>query len=294
MTLTKQKHAKIRREFIYTREDFEFIRKLVYEVCGISLSDVKEDMVYSRLARRLRILGIPTFKEYCQYLDNNQDIELSNAINAITTNLTHFFRENHHFETLKKDVLPKLVIKKPRGNRLRIWSAGCSTGEEPYSIAMTVREAIPTIKQWDAKILATDLDSNCIEHCKAGVYDIKRIEPVADNLVKKWFTELPNNPNKVQISSELAADITFKELNLMNHWPIKGPFDVIFCRNVVIYFDKPTQQRLYQRFYNLLAPGGMLFLGHSEQLGEFQKHFEALGKTSFRKIGKSWHSNAII
>ena len=285
MTQTKQKHAKIRREFIYTREDFEFIRKLVYEVCGISLSDVKEDMVYSRLARRLRILGIPTFKEYCQYLDNNQDIELSNAINAITTNLTHFFRENHHFETLKKDVLPKLVIKKPRGNRLRIWSAGCSTGEEPYSIAMTVREAIPTIKQWDAKILATDLDSNCIEHCKAGVYDIKRIEPVADNLVKKWFTELPNNPNKVQISSELAADITFKELNLMNHWPIKGPFDVIFCRNVVIYFDKPTQQRLYQRFYNLLAPGGMLFLGHSEQLGEFQKHFEALGKTSFRKIG---------
>ena len=281
----RQQNASLRREFIYTREDFEYIRKLVYKVSGISLSDVKQDMVYSRLARRLRVLSIPTFKEYCQFLENNQDIELTNAINAITTNLTHFFRENHHFESLKKEILPKLIINKPRGNRLRIWSAGCSTGEEPYSIAMTVREAIPTIKQWDAKILATDLDSNCVDHCKAGVYDIKRIEPVEDHLVKKWFTKLPENPNKVQVSSELAADITFKQLNLMDQWPIRGPFDVIFCRNVVIYFDKPTQQKLFQRFYNLLAPGGTLFLGHSEQLGTFQDNFESLGKTTFKKIG---------
>lgn len=281
----RQENASLRREFTYTKDDFEYIRKLVYKVSGISLSDVKQDMVYSRLARRLRVLNIPTFKEYTQYLESNHDLELTNAINAITTNLTHFFRENHHFESLKNEILPGLVASKPRGNRLRIWSAGCSTGEEPYSIAMTVREAIPTIRQWDAKILATDLDSNCVAHCKEGIYDIKRIAPVQDLLVQKWFKKLPDNPNKVQVSSELASDITFKVLNLMEQWPIRGPFDVIFCRNVVIYFDKPTQQKLFQRFYNLLAPGGTLFLGHSEQLGAFQEKFEALGKTTFRKIG---------
>ena len=280
----RQKNASLRREFTYTRNDFEYIRKLVYEVSGISLSDVKQDMVYSRLARRLRELSIPTFKQYCQFLETNQDIELTNAINAITTNLTHFFRENHHFDSLTKDILPNIVTNKPRGSRLRIWSAGCSTGEEPYSIAMTVREAIPSIKQWDAKILATDLDSNCIQHCKAGVYDIKRLDPVEPKLVSKWFTKLPDNPKKAQVSSALASDITFKQLNLMDQWPIRGPFDIIFCRNVIIYFDKPTQQKLFQRFHSLLAPGGTLFLGHSEQLGAFQEHFESLGKTTFRKI----------
>ncbi len=283
--MSKPRESSIRREFEYTQADFDYIRKLVYDISGINLSDVKKDMVYSRLARRLRALGLPNFASYCKYLDSHRSDELVNAINAITTNLTHFFREHHHFETLKNEVLPELITKKPRGSRLRIWSAGCSTGEEPYSIAMTVRDAMPNFKSWDAKILATDLDSNVIAHCNDGIYDVKRIEPVDEKLVRKWFKPIPDNSNKVKVSSELASDITFKVLNLMEHWPIRGPFDVIFCRNVVIYFDKPTQQKLFKRFYDLLAPGGYLFLGHSEQLGPIQKQFEALGKTSFRKSG---------
>ncbi len=277
------RNPSLRREFEYTTEDFKFIQELVYKVSGISLSDVKKDMVYSRLARRLRALNLKSFKEYCQYLQSNQAVELNNAINAITTNLTHFFREIHHFDTLKKTIIPELMQNRPRGNRMRIWSAGCSTGEEPYSIAMTLREAMPARQQWDVKILATDLDSNVVAHCKEGVYDIKRIEPVQDRLVKQWFKPLADNPNKVKISPDLAGDITFNVLNLMDHWPIRGPFDVIFCRNVVIYFDKPTQQKLFKRFYDLLAPGGVLFLGHSEQLGAFQENFDSLGKTTFRK-----------
>ena len=276
-------NSRLRREFEYTPEDFKFIKDWVYEVSGISLSDAKKDMVYSRLARRLRVLKLTTFKAYCEYLQSHKTVELTNMINAITTNLTHFFRENHHFLTLRDTILPELMRTRPRGKRIRIWSAGCSTGEEPYSIAMTMREVIPSLQQWDAQILATDLDSNVVSHCKEGIYDSKRIEPVEQKLVKQWFEPVVDRPNKVKIKPELAENITFNVLNLMDSWPISGPFDVIFCRNVVIYFDKPTQQKLYKRFYDLLAAGGVLFLGHSEQLGAFQENFDSLGKTTFRK-----------
>jgi len=274
--------SKIKREFLFTRDDFLFIKDLVYKESGISLSDVKQDMVYSRLAKRLRILGFKTFSEYCRYLNSNYDKELSNTINAITTNLTHFYREIHHFETLKDTILPEILTNKPNGNRIRIWSAGCSTGEEPYSTAMTILDTIASISQWDIKILATDLDTNVIEHSKQGLYENRRIEPVEDRLVKKWFKQVGDS-NKVIINDSVKDLITFNQLNLMNEWPFKGPFDVIFCRNVVIYFDKPTQQKLFKRFYDLLAPGGYLFLGHSEQLGDAQKNYDVLGKTTFRK-----------
>ena len=284
MNSTNGTDSKIKREFLFTENDFKFIRELVYKVSGIHLSDVKQDMVYSRLARRLRVLKFKRFEEYCQYLDDNHEAELSHAINAITTNLTHFFREEHHFDLLKGTILPELSRTQPRGKRLRIWSAGCSTGEEPYSIAISMLDALPNHSQWDTKILATDLDSNVIEKCRAGTYDSKRIDPIEDRNAKRWFKPLANKPNQVIVDQELKKYITFKQLNLMEHWPIKGPFDVIFCRNVIIYFDKPTQQKLFNRFYELLAPGGYLFLGHSEQLGEFQKNFTLLGKTSFKKI----------
>jgi len=279
-----QPKSKVQREFLFTEDDFNFIRKLVYKVSGIHLSDVKQDMVYSRLARRLRVLKFKKFEEYCQYLDNNHESELSHAINAITTNLTHFFREEHHFDLLKQTILPDLSKQQPRGKRLRIWSAGCSTGEEPYSIAISMLDALANHSQWDTKILATDLDSNVIEKCRAGIYDKKRIDPIEDRNAKRWFRPHKDKPNQVIVDDELKRHITFKQLNLMEHWPIKGPFDVIFCRNVIIYFDKPTQQKLFNRFHELLAPGGHLFLGHSEQLGNFQKNFTLLGKTSFKKL----------
>ncbi len=272
---------KIKREFLYTNDDFKYIRELVYKVSGIHLSDVKRDMVYSRLARRLRTLKLTAFSDYCQFIDNNYDQEITNTINAITTNLTHFFREDHHFDMLRQRIIPELVRNQPRGKRLRIWSAGCSTGEEPYSIAISLVDTLTNISQWDAKVLATDLDTNVIEKCKAGIYDKQRIAPVEASLANKWFK---TSDNQVVVDDNLKQLITFKQLNLMHKWPIRGPFDVIFCRNVLIYFDKPTQQRLFNRFYEMLAPNGYLFLGHSEQLGEFQKNFIHLGKTSFKKL----------
>ncbi len=272
------------REFQYSKDDFNYIRKLIYKVSGIQLSDVKQDMVYSRLARRLRSLELTSFSDYCQFIEDNYDQEITYTINAITTNLTHFFREVHHFDTLKQRIIPELIKNQPRGKRLRIWSAGCSTGEEPYSIAISLLETLPNFSQWNTKILATDLDSNVVATCKAGIYDKQRIVPVEPGLALKWFSDNPENSNQVIVDDKLREQIAFNRLNLMNDWPIKGPFDVIFCRNVLIYFDKPTQQKLLSRFYDLLAPGGYLFLGHSEQLGEFQKHFTLLGKTSFKKI----------
>jgi len=274
---------KVHREFTYTQSDFEIIKDIVYKESGINLSDAKQDMVYSRLARRLRVLKLTDFKDYCNYLDTHQQDELFHAINAITTNLTHFFRENHHFDLLKERIIPDLVKNQHRGKRLRVWSAGCSTGEEAYSIAMSIKDSLPNHSQWDCKILATDLDTNVIDTCIAGIYDEKRIESIDQRNTKRWFRAHPTQPRKVVIDEELKKNITFKQLNLMNDWPIKGPFDVIFCRNVVIYFDKPTQQKLFARYYDLLTPGGYLLLGHSEQLGKMQEKFEVLGKTSFRK-----------
>ncbi len=279
---TKEKN--VRREFLYTQDDFNYIRKLVYDISGIQLSDAKQDMLYSRLARRLRVIQLGSFAEYCQYIKENYEQEITHTINAITTNLTHFFREEHHFDLMKQRIIPELEKNKPRGKCLRIWSAGCSTGEEPYSIAISLLNSLKHYSQWDAKILATDLDSNVIDKCKSGIYDKQRLEPVESQLARKWFKTNTDNINQVIVSDQLKQLISFKRLNLMNNWPIKGPFDIIFCRNVLIYFDKPTQQKLYRRFYDLLAPEGYLFLGHSEQLGEFQKNFTLLGKTSFKKL----------
>ena len=169
---------------------------------------------------------------------------------------------------------------------MRLWSAGCSTGEEPYSLAITLKEAMTKQTNWDVKILATDLDTNVLNHCRAGIYQASRVEPIPEAMVRRWFKPVPKQADYMAVSRELQKEIAFKRLNLIEDWPFKGPFDAIFCRNVVIYFDKPTQQRLYRRLHEKLAPGGYLFLGHSEQLGDYASHFESLGKTCFRKIGE--------
>lgn len=273
----------IKREYLYTKDDFAYIRDLVHKEVGIHLKDVKQDMVYSRLARRLRALQFSSFEQYCRYLNNNIEQELVHTINAMTTNLTHFFREGHHFNLLTQTIIPDLVKEQPGGKRIRIWSAGCSTGEEPYSVAISVLDALPNHSQWDIKILASDVDTDVIEKCRTGIYDRNRIDPIEDRHTMRWFKQHSSSPDQVIVDDQLKKLISFKQLNLIDHWPISGPFDVIFCRNVVIYFDKPTQQKLFKRFYELLAPGGYLFLGHSEQLGEMQKNFILLGKTSFKK-----------
>ena len=268
-------------EYTLSDKDFKFICKFVYDITGIVLDDRKREMVYRRLMRLTRDKNLGSFSEYLKLLTSSEE-ELPNFINAITTNLTSFFREKHHFEFLKKDFFPQL-LGEPGQRRLRIWSAGCSTGEEPYSIAITVKEAMGShLSSWDAKILATDLDSDVVAHAKSGVYKTDRIDGLDKQLVKRWFKRNADN-SAVKTAPELSDLITFKQLNLFDEWPMQGPFDIIFCRNVVIYFDKPTQQKLFTNYYNILKPGGYLIIGHSEGLGDIQARFTSMGKTVFQK-----------
>lgn len=270
--------------FDFTDQHFKRLRDLVYELTGISMSDHKKDLLYGRLTRRLRVLKINNFDDYYNVLKNNPGDELQNFINAVTTNLTSFFREKHHFECLRDIVIPeKLKDNSLRG--MRIWSAGCSTGEEPYSIAMLLRESIPNVDSMDIKILASDLDTNVVQTASLGVYDSKRIEGMSPERVKKWFQKgTGDNQGMVRVRKELRDMITFEQVNLMQEWPKKEKFDVVFCRNVVIYFDKPTQKVLFNRFADVIKPDQHLFIGHSETLHKLTDRFQLIGKTVYRRI----------
>lgn len=272
------------REFGFSHADFETIRRLVGEQTGIVLSDAKKDMVYGRLARRLRQLGLPDFASYCRFLEEDDGGEMGELINAITTNLTAFFREGHHFDYLGNVLLPQLMQEKVHERRIRIWSAGCSTGEEPYSIAMVLREVIPANRGWDVRILATDLDSNVLATGRHGVYPEERVRDLPRQRLSRWFQRGGGaNQGFVRVKSELRDLISFKRLNLLHPWPFKGPFDLIFCRNVVIYFSKDTQRQLFDRFADMLAPRGHLFIGHSETLFRISERFRLVGNTIYQK-----------
>lgn len=273
-----------KREFVFTAAVFDKVRSLVKEKTGIVLSDGKQDMVYGRLTRRLRALKLPDFESYIKIIESNDEEELVHLVNAITTNLTSFFREEHHFGYLKSKVFPALMEKNAATRRIRIWSAGCSTGEEPYSIAMTVKEFFPPGSDWDVKIIATDLDSNVVDTGKKGVYPLSRVEDVSKEYKKRWMRRGKGDKSDfVKMSSELQELITFKQLNLLEGWPIKGPIDIIFCRNVVIYFDKDTQKVLFDRYADTLADDAHLFIGHSENMFNVCDRFESLGHTVYRK-----------
>ena len=272
-------------EFRLSDRDFRHIRQLVSRHTGIALSEAKRDMVYSRLARRLRQLGLNNFKAYCQLLEGDEaETELGHFTNAVTTNLTSFFREAHHFSYLGEQLLPELYRLKADERRLRIWSAGCSTGEEPYSIAMTVRENMPSGQDWDIRILATDLDTNVLASAERGIYTEERLQNIPQGRRRRWFHRgRGDNLGLLSAKPELREMITFRQLNLMGDWPMKGPFDIIFCRNVVIYFDKPTQSVLMERYAELMADHGHLFLGHSETLYRVTERFKLIGQTIYGK-----------
>lgn len=271
------------REFAFGEEDFQALRALVKSLTGIHLSEQKRELVYGRLTRRLRALQLRTFAEYREQLNGNVQ-ELAELCNAITTNLTSFFREPHHFQYLREHVLAPLVAD-PRGRRrLRIWSAGCSTGEEPYSIAMTVLEALPDPAGWDVRILATDLDSEVLERARRGIYSPERTATVSPERLQRFFVERQEAAGIYrQIAPEVAALVTFKQLNLIHALPMRGPLDAIFCRNVVIYFAKETQRELFARFARLQRPGDLLFLGHSESLFKVCDSYALIGKTIHRR-----------
>jgi len=265
------------KEFNFTKSDFERVRALIYQRAGISLADSKHEMVYSRLARRLRATGIVSFERYLDDLEAGRlGEEWESFTNALTTNLTSFFREAHHFPLLAEHV------KKLRDHPITIWCSASSTGEEPYSIAMTVCEAFNTLTP-PVQIIATDIDTNVLTTGAKGVYHIERLDKMAPERAKRFFLRgKGDQEGLVRVRPELRQLVTFKQLNLLgDKWPISGPFDVIFCRNVMIYFDKGTQRKILSRFVPLMKPHALLFAGHSENFLYVSDSLRLRGKTVY-------------
>jgi chemotaxis protein methyltransferase CheR len=273
-------------------KEFEFIRHVVGENAGIVLGPNKRQLVQGRLARRLRELGLPSYESYCNHVRESGPEELVGLINAITTNVTAFFRENHHFEALAGYMIPEALKRNQHSRRLRIWSAGCSTGEEPYCIAMVVSEAIPSSLRWDVKILATDIDSDVIAMAEQAVYPVDRLAHVPQPRLRRCFRKgVGQYAGQAMVQPDIARLVSFRMLNLLHAWPMRGPFDVIFCRNVMIYFDQATRERLVGRFASLLAPDGYLCLGHSESIHPGTAPFRLVGKTIYRRQGSVSHAD---
>jgi chemotaxis protein methyltransferase CheR len=272
-------------EFVLTPSDFRSIAAMLHADAGIYLPESKSSMVYSRLAKRLRVLGLENFREYCSLVSSASGVdERQQMLAALTTNVTRFFREPHHFEHLKKTVLPPLLEEAKRGGRVRIWSAACSSGQEPYSIALTLLSMMNDVAQLDIKVLATDIDPNMVASGSAGIYDEALMAEIPREMRDRWFVKQPKGDRlSWAVSDKLRELVIFRELNLIGNWPMKGKFQVIFCRNVVIYFEDDTQKKIWSRFQSLLSPGGRLFIGHSERVsGAAADAFETEGITTYR------------
>lgn len=271
------------REYELSDDDFQRIRSLVRARLGIALAESKRELVYGRLSRRLRALKLQNFTRYLQRIESGDEEELQHFCNAITTHLTSFFRESHHFEFLARQLLPALERSNANTRRMRFWSAGCSTGEEPYSIAMVVLENMRHLRDWDIRILATDIDTNVLSHARAGIYSGERLQKVEQGRVQLWF-EPVQDARHLQVREELKRLVCFKTLNLMDDWPMTGPIDAIFCRNVVIYFDRETQRQIVARMAALQRPGDHLILGHSESLLQVSSQYRLVRDTIHRRL----------
>jgi chemotaxis protein methyltransferase CheR len=273
------------------RREFHWFRDLIYREAGIHLRDSKLSLVASRLTRRLRLLGLDSFAAYIHHLGSadRDGHERRELINCITTNKTDFFREEHHFDFLRDTLFPAIRERARQGGprRLRIWSAGCSTGEEPYSLAMTIAEHFGPRTGWEVGIVASDIDTAVLAKAHKGIYTEERLEPVSEPLRKRHFQRgTGGRAGHWRVRPELKALVELQQVNLnQSPWPVSGPFDAIFCRNVIIYFDKPTQQLLFERFARELDPHGCLFIGHSESLIGISDRFSLIGRTIHRLAG---------
>jgi chemotaxis protein methyltransferase CheR len=267
------------REFVFSETDFRSLAQLAYDYAGIALSESKRNLLYSRLSRRLRTLGMEAFSEYRALLASDER-EVENFINSISTNHTKFFREAHHFEHLRSHlVLPFVQAAQAGGSRrLRIWSAGCSTGEEPYTLAIVLKREIRDLAAFDIRILATDIDTDVLGKAARGEFAANAADEVPKPY-QEYFTR-----DKIVMGEELRSLITFRRLNLMDDpWPFRGQFDAIFCRNVMIYFDTPTKTKLIERFVRQITPGGWLYIGHSESLMGCHAGLQSAGRTIYRR-----------
>lgn len=277
------------REFRFERHHFDLIARLLHQLAGIALAAHKVEMVYARLARRLRDLRLPDFDAYCDLLQSEAGAdEIGFLVNALTTNLTSFYREAHHFDFLERTVLPGIRNRnagqpKPR---LRIWSAGCSSGPEPYTIAMVLASTMGAeLRRWDARILATDIDTHMVETARRGVYNADGASGIPPAIRSRYTqaTTLNGEP-AIVMTDELKRLITVKPLNLLERWPMSGPFDAIFCRNVLIYFDRPGRTQVIESFARMIGSGGYLFLGHSESLYGVSDSFRQAGPTIYQRV----------
>ncbi len=269
------------REFAFSEADFRHLVQLAYEYAGISLSESKRNLLYSRLSRRLRILGLGAFSDYRELLARDER-EIENFINSISTNHTKFFREAHHFDHMRTHVaVPFAQNATVTGNRrLRIWSAGCSTGEEPYTIAVVLKREIRDFRGYDVRVLATDIDTDVLTKAGRGEFS----STTTDEVPKPYLEYFTRSGDRVAIDAEIKSLITFRRLNLMHEpWPFQGKFDAIFCRNVMIYFDGPTKAKLVQRFVQQIKPGGWLYIGHSESLIGAHPGLQSAGRTIYRR-----------
>jgi len=273
------------REFAFSEADFQILIQLAYEHAGIALSESKQNLIYSRLSRRLRALRLESFRDYCDYLAANAN-EVENFINSISTNHTKFFREAHHFDHFRAHVAAPFAQAATRksGGRLRIWSAGCSSGEEPYTIAVVLQREIRHLGSHDARILATDIDTDILNKAARGEFASGALDEIPQDYHSLFLGDSGEaNGKSVTVDAALSSLITFRRLNLMEPWPFQGMFDAIFCRNVMIYFDAATKANLVERFTRQLKPGGWLYIGHSESLIGAHPGLDLVGRTTYRK-----------
>jgi chemotaxis protein methyltransferase CheR len=274
--------AMVEGEFLLTADDFACLAAMLLADAGIALAPAKATLMYSRLAKRLRALGLTDFRQYCTLLADPQEREeRGRMLAALTTNVTRFFREPHHFDHLRTQILPPLLAAAQKGGKVRIWSAACSSGQEPYSIALTILGLLPDAGRYDVRVLATDIDPNMVAAGRAGRYGEEALSAVPAPIRQRWFRSCADG---MEAGDDLRKLVGFRELNLIGDWPMRGHFDAILCRNVVIYFAEDTQARIWSRFLPMLAPGGHLYIGHSERLsGPAAASFDTVGITTYRR-----------
>ncbi len=267
------------REFVWTNSDFEHVQKLIYQRAGISLHDGKHAMVYSRLSRRLRETGHQSFKDYLRWLESTDGPEWQEFVNALTTNLTSFFREGHHFQ-----ILGDYLKSDKFSGGCKIWCSAASTGEEPYSIAMTAVEALGSTKNFS--LAASDIDSKVLHAAAQGVYRADALKGIDQGRLQRFFLKgKGGNAGMARVKPELREKIDFLMVNLIkNDWPFRDPFDVVFCRNVMIYFDAATQRQVLERIHKVMKPGGLLFVGHAENFSDSRDLFALKGKTVYERV----------
>ena len=288
MTSAAGRTSLVEGEFVFTAEDFRHIAQTLHAYAGIALSEGKAALVYSRLAKRLRLLGLRSFRDYCALIEGVEGVDERQAMTAaLTTNVTRFYREPHHFDHLRDQVMPELAARARAGGRVRLWSAACSNGQEPYSMALTVLDVLPEAADLDVRILATDIDPNMVAEGAAGIYSDELLSPVPAS-GRKHFEPVAGRPGLFSADASLRRLVAFRELNLIGDWPMRGKFDVIFCRNVVIYFDDATQEMVWSRFTPMMAPGATLYIGHSERVsGPATSQLQTCGLTAYRLGGRA-------